>query len=629
MENALNLTDQYAQPVYGRDEHAKLVGMFEEAEDASYRNRSLAERDIDYYDGKQWTEAEVKKLRKRGQAALMDNHIKPKIRYLQGLEQSQRTDPKGLPRTEQHERDANSVTDALMFVVQDNRFNKVRSKTWKNMLSAGWGGNEIVLEQVPGQQNAKVVIRSCQWDRMFWDPHSSEDDFSDAGYLGMVLWMDRDDAVRRYGDGAGKVFDETVQMCAVGGTYDDKPKLLTWVSNYQRRPRVRVVQMYYLDADGVWCFSEFTKGGYLNGGVSPWLDDNGEPEHPYAWNSANVDRDNNRYGEIRHLIDLQDGINHRQSKFQHLISVRQTFGTEAAKGSMTDRERREQLAKADGHVTLPPQAKWGEDFGIIPTGDMADAQFALLQQNIQAINVQGPNAAMQGKDPRSQSGRALLAQQQGGSIEASPVLDNLRDMDYQTYCKAWRRVRQGWQAEQWVRVTDDADNVKWVGFNVPKRDPLGQPIADPMTGQPALENVVSQMMVDIIISDAPPVGTMQDEEFGKMVELAKFVPGLQSLGADDWIEMSNLRNKSKVLRMLQQKAEQESQPDPLAIAAAQSDLENQAADTYQKRTAGMKNEAQAQATLAGAQLDLLPALAPPAQPNNVIPFNSPAQQPGF
>ena len=52
-------------------------------------------------------------------------------------------------------------------------------------------------------------------------------------------------------------------------------------------------------------------------------------------------------------------------------------------------------------------------------------------------------------------GQAILANQQGGSIEAQPVYDTLHEMDLQLYRKVWNRIRQFWTAEQWVRVTDE------------------------------------------------------------------------------------------------------------------------------------------------------------------------------
>lgn len=590
------------------DEHARLVTMFEESEDATRDNCQKAERDVDYYDGKQWTEDEVKKLRKRGQAALMDNHIKPKIRTLQGLEQSKRTEPKASPRTPNGEQDANSCTDALRFVCDQNKFNKIRSKVFKDILSAGWGGYEVTAEQRPGRPNPVIVIRRCPWDRMGWDPYSSEDTFEDKAYGFLVRWMDRGEAIAEYGDGAGKVFDETVTFGNVGGMFDDKPKQTAWVSRQNGRWRVRVVQLYYKhhETDTV-CFAEFTKGGLLNCGPSPWLDEFGQPEDPYAWGAANVDRDNNRYGEIRQLIDLQDGINHRTSKFQHQISTRQTFRTETALGSMSALRLRQELARPDGDIVLAPGIEFGKQFGIIPTMDMAERQFELLQQHEQRFAASGPNVSMQGKGGNDQSGRAILANQQAGSIEAQPVFDTLHEIDLQLYRKVWNRIRQFWTAEQWVRVTDDMQNTRWVGLNVPMQDPTGNPVMDPQTGQPKMQNQLSQLDVDIELDEAPSMGTMQDEEFGKMTELAKVVPSLQQLPAQTWIEMSNLRNKGKISKTIQQAQ----QPSPQQQQAQQITLAGEAAKVEETKSKVALNLANAQSKGmdSGGQPELPPGIA--------------------
>ena len=99
---------------------------------------------------------------------------------------------------------------------------------------------------------------------------------------------------------------------------------------------------------------------------------------------------------------------------------------------------------------------------------MAQGMLQLHQIAIAEMTVQGPNAAMQGKDPRLQSGRAILAQQQGGALEGQPVFDMLRHMDNQAYKKMWRRIRQCWTAPDYIRVTDDERNIRWVGINMPK-----------------------------------------------------------------------------------------------------------------------------------------------------------------
>lgn len=602
--------------------HSDLVDKFEAAEESGDSARRKAERDIDYYDGKQWTDREVKELKRRGQPAITQNLIKQKIDFLQGLERQQRTVPNALPRTPRHEDDANSATDALRFVIDDNRYNKTRSKCWEDILKAGWGGVEVVASQraqpranleastamTPPVQYDVIITRTA-WDRMFWDPYAAEEDFSDAGYLGLVIWMDREEAVRRYGKEAAQVYDETISAHSIGNTFDDKPQK-AWVST-GRRQRIRVVQMYYIGTDGEWDFCEFTKGGILQAGPSPWEDEDGKREHPYAWTSAYIDRDNNRYGEVRNLIDPQDEINKRRSKALHHFTSRQTFGNQQALGNMSAREMRTQLSRPDGHVSLTGTAKFGEDFGVIPTNDQAAGHFELLQQSMQTFEIMGPNAALLGKKEGNESGRAIMAQQQGGQIQVGPIVDALREMDIETYRKIWRRIRQFWTAETWIRVTDDDKTLKWVQLNKPKMQPVMmpafgpdgmaqqqpvmdpatgqpamQPVIDPATGQPVLENSVSELDVDIEIDDAPDMGSLQQEQFAGLVDLAKvgvaFPPKV-------YLEASNLRNKGKLIRMM----EEQGQPPPEQQAAMKLQLEQAQAEVADTQAGAVLKQAQA------------------------------------
>lgn len=607
--------------------HTRLVEDFEAAEDASRTSREKAERDVDYYDAKQLTDKQVKELEDRGQPPVVLNMIRQKVDFLLGLEREQRTKPRALPRTQMHEKDAAAVGDALRFVVEDNRYDQTRSRVWKDIICVGWGGIELSTEErqsTSGAPATRIIGKRCPWDRMFWDPFSSEDDFADAQYLGLVLWMDRTDAVRLYGRDAGKVFDETVSGAAVGGTLDDKPKLTTWVQ-LGKRQRVRIVQMYRISDDtGEWEYWEFTKGGILKGGPSPWVDAQGAPVHPYEWTSAYVDRDNNRYGAIRDLIDPQDELNKRRSKALHLYTMRQTFGTPDGEGGMSVNERRRQLARPDGHVQLPPGAKWGENFGLIPTGDMAAGQIELLSHVMGVFQNMGPNAAMQGKGPQSASGRAVLANQQGGVIALGPLTDNLRDMDHRIYRKMWNAIRQFWTGETWIRVTDDEKNLKWVGLNTPKMvplmqpvliqgpqgpqvgqqpaigpdgQPLQQPVIDPRTGQPILQNDVSEIEVDIFIDDAPDVGTLLDEQFEKLVTLKQLdVKG--EIPFETVIEaFPGLRNKDRMLEQMRERGKmleaQEQQQAPVREAMIAAELDDKQAGAAQKKALAAKAMADA------------------------------------
>lgn len=589
---------------------ARRIDDFEASEDASCKNRERAERDVDYYDGKQLTEEEHEALRKRGQPPIAFNLVRQKIDYQLGLERAQRTDPRCLPRNPGDEDDANSATDALRYIKDDNRYDQSRSAAWADIIKAGWGGIEVGAEEVknpkPGRPAIKVTMRRCAWDRVFADPYSAEPDYSDASYLGVIVWMDRARAIRMYGEGADKVFDETVTLGSVGGTYDDRPKNISWVQQGKRR-RIRVVQMYHLDVStGKWMYCVFTRGGILQHMESPWLDEDGNTEHPYVWRSAYIDRDLNRYGTIRDLIDPQDEVNKRRSKALHHFTTRQTFGTAEARGATSVKEIRAQLAKPDGHVDLPPTAVWGQNFGIVPTGDQSAGHYELLQQATAVFESMGPNASMQGKSSKDQSGRAILAEQQGGAIQLGPLTDTLKDMDFEVYRKAWNRVRQFWTGETWVRVTDDEKNLKWVGLNAPAMqemvDPMtGQvvqvPQIDPETGQPVIQNAVAELDVDIIIDDAPEVGTLQQEEFSSLAELAK--AGFP-ISPRTIIKASSLRSKGEILREMDEEKQQQGGPPP-ELQLKQAELQMQAEARQQE----VQAEIEAMRAKAAAEIEIM------------------------
>ena len=578
--------------------HSWLISMFDDSEKASDKSRRKAERDIDYYDGKQWTEKEVKELKKRGQAAISQNLIRNKIDYLQGLERQQRTQPRALPRTPMHEQDAEGVTDSLRYVCEDQAFSKKKSRVWGDLLKAGWGGLEITVKmRAQSLQSSTamtppdydVVVSRCAWDRMFWDPYSCEVDFSDASYLGLIDWMDRDKAVRTYGEGAAAVFDETVSIATAGETYDDKPKYNVWATAGHRK-RIRIIQMYYIDEDGEWSYCEFTKGGILKDGPSPFLNEDGEREHPYCWQSAYVDRDNNRYGPIRDLIDPQDEINKRRSKALHHFTSRQTFGNHTFSAKV--KENKVQLQRPDGHVELEGSAEFGRDFGIIPTNDQASGHMELLADAKASFEVMGPNAAMMGKQEGRQSGRAILAQQQGGQTQMGLITDALRELDFDAYRKIWNRIRQFWTGERWIRVTDDQRNMKWVGVNPAQQyDQNAIQQQNPGTQVSVMQQPIAQVDVDFVLDEAPAVGALMDEQFGLLVDLKQMdtegaIPMKAVIAA-----APNLRYKADLLKSIDEREKQP--PNPVQVAG-------QEAEVAQIRSKAMLNEAQARKALADA-----------------------------
>lgn len=589
MENDLTVTPE------------TFVDWFEAAEEASYEARQHAERDRDYYDNRQWTDAEVTELRKRKQPVITINRIQRKIDYLRGVEKQARTDPRAYARTPQHEQGAEAVTDSIRFVLDNNRADKLFSEAWDNLLVEGMEGVDVAVEQRRGRY--EIILMRMPWDRMFYDPHSSEPDFSDARYLGGVRWMDMADAKRKYPNARDKLA-ATMGLVTDSDTYDDRPKWKAWAD--VKRDRVRVAQIWYQE-NGDWHWADFTEGGVLAGGKSPYVDEDGESECPLHFQSAYVNRDNERYGVVRAMIGPQDEINKRRSKALHLMTMRQvrvSQGAEAEGGDI-DAIRRE-LAKPDGVIR-------GErdDIEILNNNDQIAGHFQMLQHATQEIDLMGPNAAMQGKGVQDQSGRAILAQQQGGMVEMATLLDRHSDLKMRVYRAIWHRIRQFWAEERWIRVTDDERNTRFVGLNQPRTvaDRLGDLDESQRAGvmqrmglvpnDPRLrqvievQNSVEEMDVDIVLQEVPDTATLQTEQFAELVNLAR--AGVV-FPQETYIEASQLRNKDTLLEKLRGGGEMTPEQQQAAQAQQQIEQRNAAAEIAGKEAKAVRDAASANKT---------------------------------
>lgn len=566
------------------EEHNKLIGYVEEYLDATQDARDLSQKCRNYYDGYQWTADEQEKLRARKQPCITNNRIKPKVQFLRGMEIQTRTDPKAYPRNPEDDQSAEVSTDALRYIADNNRSDQKFSRGFQYYLVEGTEAHEIIVDF--NGEGFDIVHNVVPWDRTWWDPHSREEDFSDARWKGTLQWMDKAEVLEKFPNAPETVLvvdsDGTGSGNAYEDTHEDRPAF--WVDN--KRQRIRVFFAYYLK-NAVWNYAIFTKSGFLQEPKpSPYLDEHGKPEPQFEFQSAFVDIDGERYGEVASYLDLQDEVNKRRSKALHLISVRQTFGTKGATGGDTQSIKNE-LAKPDGHAEFIT-GEFGKDFGVLPTGDMAAGQFSLLQESKQEIDAAGPNAALAGTEQRLLSGRAVQSLQQGGSVEIGPLFDGHRYLKNRVYRMFFNRIKQFWNEPKWIRVTDNEENLKFTGINRPIK--LGDDIRERFeeegiqaltpeeivmveTNDPRLNEVIrvdnptNELDVDIVLDEMLDTVTIQQEQFEELVKLYTANPG--GVPWEMVIKASQLRNKDEILKLTQGGTEEEK----AAMAQAQAQAE--------------------------------------------------------
>lgn len=542
--------------------------------------RALSEKCRDYFDHKQWTEQQVEKLKARKQAPIVVNRVRPKVKGLIGLYNMRQSDPKAYPRTKKHEKSAHAITDALRYVADNNDFPTLKLSIAEAFFVEGYGGAIVEVKNKPSGES-EIRINEIPWDRIYFDPHSRKKDFSDCRFKGFYLWLHREAAEEMFPD---IDFDGILQAPGSSDeTTEDRPR---WVD--QSSDRIRIAVHYFIHK-GTWNFGVFTENEWLiEPQESPYLDDEGQPDCPIELVAANIDRDNNRYGEVAGFLDQQDEINHRRSKWLHLNTARQTHGR---KGSVSDIPKlKRELAKPDGHIEWEGE-EFGKDFGIIPTSQMEKVQVELYFDAKAELDATSYNAQLSGERQSGDlSGRAIEKLQAAGTVELNQDYNALAGWEKRIYRQIWARVKQFWTDEKWIRVTDDQDALRWVGLNgqltaqqfleekindesipIPERQKAAAAYQFLMQNDPeklqtvvGQTNPVAELDVDIIIDQSFDSINVQEEQFKMLAQFASS----SDIDIVELIELSQIRGKEKLVEKIEKR-----RSDMMNQGGAQQQLE--------------------------------------------------------
>lgn len=567
-----------------------------------------------YYSGRQLTDKQLKVYQKRNQPPIWDNRIARKVDFLVGVEQRMRRDPKAFARGPEDQKAADTATASLRFVCDQARWETIASDVAHDGMVSGVGVAWIGIEN--GKRGLDVKAKRGQVDRFFYDPRTALPDFSDARYMGMHLWQDIEDIKAEYPQHAEMLDAMVDRENGVTLTILDEERDEQW-GDFEHR-RVRVVEMYerkMTPQGAVWYFCKFTGTLELESGVSPYLDEYGQPDCPYVAWSPYIDERGDRYGVVRNMRPMQDEVNQRRSKALHMMGSRRLH---MRKGVVDDVDKaRTEIMKADGVVEH--NGTWGEDVGIIDDNQDIRWQVEMLAQAQSSLENLGPNPGLIGKGGgvADQSGRAILAQRDSGMTELSPVFERLRDWKLRCYRKMWARVRQAWTGERYIRITEDPKSPTYLGINQPAMDPMtGGPAVDPMTGQPVLENALAEIDVDVILDEGPDTIVMQEELLQTLSQLGEAAVGPMGRVM---IELSQVANKEALLAIM----DKATQPPP---EVAELNKRMQQLEEAMKQALLAKAHADTEAVRVDSAVKLATAMVPPQVVPQVFPMPFADQQ---
>lgn len=522
----------------------RLVEMYNAWEMAKLFELTNQLRYEQFYHGKQWTDEELDILKERSQPNTYFNELRKKIDSYVGIEQRLRRDPKAQPRSPKHEGDCDAATAALREINQLTnsplKFSEAGRDFFVRGIGAMWQGVE---RKTSGQ--IEIVKRRIAGFNFIYDPRSLEYDFSDAKFIGEWGFVDVEDARDMFEDLGRSDSAEKVQQLvgnlgsAMSGTSTGLPGEWARLRGewYNRQlQRIRLVHLYYR-YKRQWRCAYFCGYIKLYDAPSIYKDEDGGSRHPINAVSCNVDEVGERYGVAKDLIPIQEAINVRSSKLTWLINARQLIYEEGAIGDKDVNNVRKQFNRPNGIIKLNPGGIAKIKVEQLTTE--IEGQAKLLEQAIEMMRNYGPNPSLIGKDNQEASGRAILARQNSGMTEMSPVFERHREFKIKAYKKDWLLVRQFWTQERWLRTTDDDKGFSFL--------PLNQYVFDPQQMKLTKKNNVALMDIDIIIDEGPDVITMNEE---LMDLLGKLGQSAATPIGKVMIELSSVRNKDRLIKLL-------------------------------------------------------------------------------
>lgn len=526
-----------------------------------------------YRHGAHYTQTQIEAFRLRKQPVVTYNRISRKIDGVVGLVEKLRQDPKAYPRTPKHEDGAELATAALRYVLDEQEWKAKSPIIAADAATEGIGGLEVIIEH-GDKGDAEVAFDIVDPDGFFYDPRSYRLDFTDARFMGVGKWVDVDQAKEMFPDKAQDI-DAAMDGGELSSNSDRDQK---WFAS--ETGRVRIVDHWYIHK-GQWCYCIYIGSMKLTEGKSYLKDEKGRPMCKYVMFSANVDHDGDRYGFVRQLKSAQDEINARRSKGLHELNTRRIIAEVGAFDNIE--EARREAARPDGIVLRNRGAE--ATFDDAAKAANMQGQLEFLQEAKNEIENFGPNPALVGQGIESKSGRAIQLMQQAGIAELGPYIIGYRGWKIRVYRALFNAIQQHWNAERWIRVTDNDGVAQFVQIN-------GISI-DPATGQPTMVNAIGSLDVDIIIDEGADSINMMADAYDTLTVLA-------SKGAmippQVLIELSPLDSsvKKRLMEIMQQ-SQQANPAQQLEMMAGQAKVEQTQADAGLKKAQTIKTMMEAQA----------------------------------
>lgn len=574
---------------------SKYRDWFKAAVDKAQAWREQAREDYEFIAGKQWTDADKRKLAESGRPAITINRIKPLLNLLSGYQRLNRYDIDFLPQTSD-DIDLCQVRKGITKYILDRcDYDSNESAVFLDSAICGVGWFEVGYKFDPLVNDGEAVVLREDPFGIYVDPEARKTDYSDARFIIRAKWVNKGDLCSTYPE-------HMEEIKAATALYDSAERDKTTVAMegsepvwYQREThKVRLVEcwykvkeqetLFYLSDGNVVRQNDIDVNQFMSGNVegvrkvaldkvkvavfieNVLLEDIDSPykhgEFPfvpmmvYHFGEGDIPA-----GIVRDLKDPQREINKRRVQQMHILNSSSNGGGWIEEDAMNERQK----AEFKKHGNNPGHFNEVRVNGLskIRERQIVNPPVAVLQSEQQATqdltSISGINEALMGTDiPSGSSGRAIELKQKQAITHLATAFDNLRKSKKRIANLLWgTRGRKGiipqYYTDDKVYRVEGKNGQQFIHVNqqVLQQDPLGQVIHRTL-------NDLSQGEFDVIIADTQASTTQRQAQMWSLVDaVSKLgIPG--DMVFDIIIDLSDIPQKEEIKQRWQERKEAQS-----------------------------------------------------------------------
>jgi hypothetical protein len=582
--------------------------------------RKEAREDFRFVQGKQWDDKDVQAMQKQKRPAITINRCRPMINQVSGYFGQNMSEPNFMPRTEDDDEICNIAKGVNKYVYDKCMFSRHKKKVGRDRLICGKGYYWVFYDFDYDKMDGTIKIERRSPFEVFVDPESIQEDLSDAEYVGVYSWESPDELKQIYPE------SET-EINGLWHKYDAEEVAVDMVANepvwYSKQlKKVRVVQYWYkersyrnvyqIDGDpatideneeiaamyrmkipGIkkhripeckYRYMTFCDDVLFEENDSPYKHKRFPLVQEFAYYTGERDENDSTLepaGLIRDLKDVQREVNKHRSQRMHIINT-QANGIWLVYGTSTP-EFDAQL-KAFGttpgtKLNVPPGVTKVER--ITPDGvSTANVEMERVSgEDFYTISGINPETMGNADAPSQMSGVAIDRRQRATFTQVSDLADEANYSERLILDLLWGDkgrpglIPQYFTEEMVMRITGDGGENKFIQLaNGLPQAQVKQPVIDPMTGQPQVDEQgqlihrvlydLSKFEFDIVVVPSQSTPTLMAANLEQLIAAKQ--AGIP-VPPDMLLEFMQIGNKQELKKKMQEQAANASQIEPPSV----------------------------------------------------------------